>query len=80
MRRVLWILALACACDPDDLDSAHDIDRCVNRETFDACMAALPEGPTRTHYNDWSEVVEVCESRAAHMSWRLKRNIPAGCR
>ncbi len=74
-------LALWCqGCDPDSLDSAHDIDRCLNREVFNECMASLPAGPERTHYNDWAEVVEACGNRAWSHSYRLKRDIPAGCR
>lgn len=79
------IVAVSClaamqGCDPDQLDSAHAIDICMKRDVFDECMKSLPTGPERTHYNDWSEVVEVCDSRSHWMAYRLKRHIPEGCR
>lgn len=75
-----WVILATQGCDPDDLDSHHAYDRCVEREAFAECMSLLPAGPVSTHYSDWNEVVESCSERASWTAWRLKRNIPAGCR
>jgi hypothetical protein len=75
---LVWNVAMT-GCNPDDY-AERGIDICVKREVFAECMASLPEGPERTHYNDWSEVVEVCDERSHRMALRLARDIPRGCR
>lgn len=32
------------------------------------CIATLPEGPKATHYNDWAEAVEQCDTNAYHQT------------
>lgn len=31
---------------------------------FVQCMSLVPPGPRVTHYNDWAEVIDACDSRA----------------
>lgn len=50
-------------------------DPVIRAERFDACMKALPAGPVSTHYNDWSEVVDSCESAANSQSKRLAKYV-----
>lgn len=78
MTRILLVFALLTAgCDKsDDIEP----DQCMRREIFRECMGMLPAGPVRTHYNDWSEVVDECESAAYFQSLRQVRNIKAECR
>ncbi|OWQ97979.1 hypothetical protein [Sphingopyxis witflariensis] len=64
-------LALATAllvlsgCAPSDArDVIITYDRNVEAVAFKECMAALPEGPTATQYNDWDEVVDKCRDYA----------------
>lgn len=35
---------------------------------FKECMQLLPNGPEKTHYNDWAEVVSECENAAYYQS------------
>jgi hypothetical protein len=56
-----------------------DADQCLRIQLFKDCMAALPAGPKSAHYNDWSEVVEACESAAYYQSIRPRRLIKDGC-
>jgi hypothetical protein len=81
MRIACVLAAMTCAalsgCGPD-MDIIED--RCMYRQVFRECMAALPAGPVRTHYNDWGEVVESCDTAAHQQSWRARRNVPQECR
>lgn len=55
-------------------------DQCKRQQIFLQCMAALPEGPKATMYNDWAEVVEACESAAAYQALRPAGAIKPECR
>lgn len=56
-------------------------DQCLRRELFKECMAALPKGPERIHNsNDWSEVVDECDSFAQRTSVRQYSTIKPECR
>lgn len=37
---------------------------------FDQCLKNLPNGPQKTHYNDWAEVVSQCRYASSEMSNR----------
>ena len=54
-------------------------DQCLRREIFQQCMKALPGGPQATMNNDWSEVVNKCESAAYYQSLKKKKHITAEC-
>lgn len=79
--RVALVLAavLLTACNPVPVATSIP-DQCVRQQLFQACMKALPAGPVATHYNDWSEVVEACESSAYYQSFRLTSTIKPECR
>jgi len=54
-------------------------DQCLRREIFQQCMKALPAGPQATKYNDWDEVVGMCESVAYYQSLKKKTQITEEC-
>jgi hypothetical protein len=66
------------ACGDDDLNKVT-ADQCLRVELFKSCMAALPQGPKSTVYNDWDEVVNACENAAYYQSQRPKKSIKEGC-
>lgn len=57
-----------------------ELDQCLRQQLFERCMASLPSGPDRTHYNDWAEVVSECASTAQYHSYRLPEHIEPACR
>ena len=63
----LMCLVLLGACEPK---GRFVRDNDVQAKVFAACMAALPAGPERTHYNDWAEVVEECNDAARDIATR----------
>lgn len=62
---VVCLLALAgCAkIDPNQAKRGE-----LRRQYFVECMKLLPPGPQGTQYNDWSEVVESCDSTAMYQA------------
>lgn len=73
---VLLVLGMA-GCD---LPEQTTNNQCLRAEIFKQCLAQIPEGPERTVYNDWAEVVDACESAAYYQSLRKISQIPKGCR
>ena len=77
MKRILFLapLLLLVGCNPEpgsDLSSTkYMTDQKIRAERFDTCMKNLPAGPEKTHYNDWSEVVDSCAKAAYYQSLRL---------
>lgn len=67
---LLVIVLLLSACnDKETGDSFNVIDQCLRQSIFQACLKAVPTGPTHTvASNDWDEVVEACESAAYYQS------------
>lgn len=67
------------ACNPYPGTAASEFqwltDPVIRAERFDACMKALPAGPVSTHYNDWSEVVDSCETAAYRQAQRLAKYV-----
>lgn len=67
------LLALMCTamvlagCDSDELVNYRSQER---ERLFHKCLSAIPEGPVKTHNNDWSEVVDSCETHAYYTSQR----------
>jgi hypothetical protein len=55
-------------------------DQNMRRQLFKDCMAALPAGPVKTHYNDWDEVVSACDSAAYYQARYCAKNcvVPSG--
>lgn len=76
---LLIISTILTACVPppgsNTSDSKYVADQKLRAERFDACMKALPAGPVSTQYNDWSEVVDSCESAAYRQSQKLAYNV-----
>lgn len=70
------ILALSVsACDAPD-EPSYATNQQKRQELFQACLKALPAGPQTTHYNDWDEVVDSCESAAYYQSKYCYKNCP----
>jgi hypothetical protein len=69
MKRVAIILtALALAgCGDDQYQAERGQLRIILAER---CMSNLPEGPQRTTYNDWNEVVAQCDASAKRQVWK----------
>jgi hypothetical protein len=61
-------------------ESPKTRDQCLRTELFQQCLAAVPAGPTQSHYNDWSEVVDACESAASWQSMRSREFVKPECR
>lgn len=74
---LLGALLLA-GCTKSDF-VAPKVDQCLRREIFEGCMKLLPAGPQSTQYNDWSEVVEECESAAYYQALRRPELILPAC-
>lgn len=55
-------------------------DQCLRAELFAKCMSSLPPGPEMPHYNDWDEVVQVCDQAAYYQSNRPIEAIKPECR
>lgn len=70
---MIKFLALMCTvmvlagCDSSELVNYRLQER---ERLFYKCLDAIPEGPVKTYYNDWSEVVDSCESHAFYVSHR----------
>lgn len=76
---LLIISTILTACVPqpgtDGSSMKYVTDQKLRAERFDACMKALPAGPVSTQYNDWSEVVDSCESAAYRQSLKLAHQV-----
>ena len=79
---VLSFVGLLSGCNPQPGSPASEWqwmnDQSMRAELFKTCMQILPAGPVRTHYNDWSEVVDSCEDSAYYQSRRLAKADAAG--
>lgn len=77
MKRILFLapLLFLAGCNPppgSELSSMQYMpDQKLRAERFDTCMKNLPAGPEKTHYNDWSEVVDSCNDAAYYQSLKL---------
>jgi len=78
---LLVAVAMLSACnivaEPGSNASAikYVTDQKLRAERFDACMKALPAGPVSTQYNDWSEVVDSCETAAYRQSQKFAHQV-----
>lgn len=72
------VLALA-GCESPKYPT-YAIDRTSYAERFDACMKALPAGPSHltASGNDWAEVVETCNVTARQQAKVCISNCTAG--
>lgn len=43
-------------------------DRKMQQQLFFECLQKAPAGPVATKYNDWSEVIDSCQSAAYYMA------------
>ena len=57
------------------------MDQCLRRDLFLDCLKAVPKGPDRTRYNDWSEVVAECNKFAYenHKQGRAQAALTYSC-
>lgn len=66
MKKIFLILLVFLAgCEEY---SKYETNQPLRRQIFLECMKALPAGPQSTHYNDWNDVVNSCESAAYYQS------------
>ena len=63
-----------------DRPTQQIIDRCMQNEIFERCLARVPPGPQVAHYGDWDEVVDSCNSSARDQSRRLRYQVRPECR
>ena len=81
MKRTIMIAALVLSgCGDGQPMELTVVDQCMRVELFKSCMASLPAGPQSTHYNDWDDVVDSCESAAYYQSQRKKSQVKESCR
>ena len=59
---LIVVLLAGCGGKPPEADGALRI--ALSRD----CVANLPEGPKATHYNDWDEAVEQCDTNAYYQT------------
>jgi hypothetical protein len=52
----------------------YQTDQVLRAKLFKECMGLLPEGPKKTTYNDWDEVVSACGSQAYYQSLSCAAN------
>lgn len=72
-------LALLAGCVPKTPPKTWTYDQCVRADLFQACLRAVPAGPTATKYNDWDEVVEQCADAAGAQSVRKAGTVKPEC-
>lgn len=79
---IVSCVGMLTACNPEPGTPASEYkwmpDQTLRAELFQKCMQILPAGPVKTHYNDWSEVVDSCEGSAYRQSQRLAKADKAG--
>lgn len=88
VRRLLsnrWIVAAlivvaASGCDKGPASVERGPDQCLRREIFKECLQTVPAGPQQTVTNDWSEVIDECQSTAYYQSIRQESQIKPECR
>lgn len=74
---LLALLAILTGCDaPTDTVST---DQCMRNKIFMQCLRELPAGPTNTNFNDWSEVVDQCDTVAMYQSRRNSKWVSPSC-
>jgi hypothetical protein len=76
---IALVLALLAGCVPEAPPKTWTIDQCTRAELFQACLRALPAGPTATKYNDWDEVIEQCADAARYQSIRKAGTVKSEC-
>lgn len=78
-KALISIAVLAVGCGPGQKLEPVGLDQCMRREIFFECLRAVPPGPSSTQYNDWSEVVDECDSAALYQSKRPLSQIEPQC-
>lgn len=68
----LFLLLLLAGCDGVK-QPTYVLDQKLRHEYFLQCLKAVPAGPVQTHYNDWDEVVDSCDSAAYHQALILEQ-------
>lgn len=61
-----FVLIGLAGCERTYTSIKYDEDRVI--ELFQDCLDRVPEGPQKTHYNDWDEVIEMCHKVARKMA------------
>lgn len=56
------------------------VDQCLRVELFNACLRAVPAGPTTVKNNDWAEVVEECQHASYYQALRQPAFVKPECR
>jgi len=72
---ILAIFVLGCDFLFPEPDVRWEIDQRLRQELFFKCLDKIPQGPERTKYNDWAEVVEACDEAAYYMSYKKKAEV-----
>jgi hypothetical protein len=73
MKKLLPILLatlLLSGCVPQAGSACieEDYNQVLRRQLFKECLDSVPEGPSTTTFNDWSEVVNNCDMISARQS------------
>lgn len=82
-----WALALMGAvailssgCEQSAPVVDRGVDQCLRREIFKECLQIVPAGPQSTVTNDWSEVIDECQSAAYYQALRRQEQIKPECK
>lgn len=80
LARAVLVLAIGTMSGCDQLPPPTTTNECAREQIFQACLKALPAGPASTHYNDWDDVVDSCESHAYYTAQQIRSTVPLQCR
>lgn len=70
---ILGLTIILTGCNMNGELESWQTDQALRQKIFKDCMESLPAGPQSTHYNDWSEVVDSCDTAAYRQSQKLMR-------
>lgn len=77
---LIFLAAVTVGCSKPEVMQKSTAEWCIDTAKriarFDECLKLIPKGPISTEYNDWEEVIEMCDSISYSQSkvWR-----PEGC-
>ena len=69
MKKLFLLISLVCFLNCSSETAA--IDQELRQKLFKECLENVPKGPDNVKYNDWAEVIEMCEKASYYQSLRV---------